>query len=328
MNTASTHTAGSVLVVDDEPINLAVVEGLLAPLGFEVRTAADGAAALAEVRRDAPDVVLLDVMMPGMSGFEVCERLRSDASTALVPVVMVTALDAHEHRLRGLRAGADEFLTKPFDEVELEVRVRSLVARSHLQRRLHTSEQVVASLATVIEVKDDVTGGHCTRLQRNAERFADALLLDPTARETLSWAGLLHDVGKVGVPDHVLNKPGRLDDDEWEVMRGHTELGERIVRPLGGLVDVVPIVRHHHERFDGSGYPDGLRGEEIPFLARVFQCLDIYDALTSARPYKRALTADEALEVMDGEAGTIIDPDLFDLFATKVAPGCETEVVR
>lgn len=316
-------TAGHVLIIDDEPVNLSVLEGLLVPLGYRVETASDGSEALQKVAARAPDVILLDVMMPGIDGFEVCRRLKADTATALIPVVMVTALDAAQHKVRGLDVGADDFLSKPVDEVELVARVRSSVHRSRLQAQLHTTEAVLSTLATAVEVRDDVTGGHVRRLAENADLLSTALALDPTERVALRWAALLHDIGKIGVPDNVLNKPGPLDAEEWAIMRMHPASGEQIIGPLAGMEQVTPIVRHHHERWDGSGYPDGLAGEDIPRLARAFQLLDIFDALTSPRPYKQALDREEAMAIMRAEQGVTLDPDLAEVFLAQVASQCQ-----
>ncbi len=311
--------AGVVLVVDDEPINIVVAEAVLAAHGYEVHGVQSPVEVLDAIGQLRPDVVLLDVMMPGMDGFEVCRAIRSSPSLALTPVVLMTALSEQRHRLTGLEAGADEFMTKPIDEVELLVRVRNLSERSRLQRRLNTTRSVVESLASVMEARDNTTGEHCRRLTRLARRFGESLGLGADELEALEWAGVLHDIGKVGVPDAVLQKAGPLDPEEWEVMRRHTTVGEGLVAPLEGLELVTPIIRHHHERWDGSGYPDGLVGEDIPLLARVFQVVDIYDALVSERPYKRALSMGEALAVMDGEAGATCDPELAGHFAGTVA---------
>lgn len=319
-------TAVRILVVDDDATNRGVLTGLLEPLGYETTEADSGVAALRAAAEAVPDLILLDVMMPGMDGFEVCRHLRATPATALVPIVMITALDADKHKVRGLEAEADDFLTKPVDEVELEVRVRALARRSRLQARLHTTESVLLALANAIEVRDDVTGQHVRRLANNVDLLATALDLDAAGRSALQWAAVLHDVGKIGVPDEILGKPGPLSDDEWVVMRRHPELGEKIVLPLDGLGDVRAIIRHHHERWDGAGYPDGLSGDGIPYLARAFQLIDVFDALTATRPYKRALDRQEAIEVMSGEAGAVLDPHLAAVFLEQVALQCAVEV--
>lgn len=314
-------SAGVVLAVDDTPGNLVVLEALLAPLGYEVLTASSGAEGLRLVADRTPDVMLLDVMMPNMDGLEVCRRMKADPATALVPIVLVTSLDARDYRLSGLQAGADEFLSKPLDESELIVRLKSLVTRSRLQQQLHTTEAVLATIASAIELKDGTTGHHCQRLADSATALGRWLGLPQPDQEILRWAGQLHDVGKVGVPDAVLAKPGPLTADEWRLMQSHAELGERILQPLAGLEPVLPIVRHHHEWWDGGGYPDRLAGEDIPMLARVFQLVDAFDALTSTRPYKPAYPADQALAIMDSESGRRFDPELLEEFVDAVSNG-------
>jgi putative two-component system response regulator len=304
-----------VLIVDGEPVNLVVVDAILSPHGFAVHGVRSAAEVLPAMEQNRPDVVLLDVMLSGRDGFAVCRDIRSRAEFALTPIVFMTALGDREHRLRGLEAGADEFMSKPVDDVELLVRVRGFVERSRLQAKLNTTRSIVESLAMLVEARDGTTGDHCERLTRSARSFGESLGVAGDELEALEWAGVLHDIGKVGVPDAVLRKPGPLDFDEWELMQKHTTIGEGVVAPLEGLELVSPIVRAHHERWDGTGYPDGLQGESIPFLARVFQIVDIYDALVTERPYKRAVAADEALAVMKEESGSTCDPELFEHFA-------------
>ena len=271
------------------------------PLGYEVWLALDGPAALAMARERQPDVVLLDVVMPEMDGFEVCRRLKADAETQLLPVVFLTGLDSREARLRGLDAGATEFLSKPFDLTELEVRVRNLVSFRRLTQDLDNAEQMLFAIARAVEARDEATGDHCDRLSQLAATLGERLGLEAESLKALRRAGYLHDIGKIGIPDAVLLKPGKLTDEEWVVMRRHVEIGVGICMPLRTFRSVLPIIRHHHERRDGSGYPDGLTGEEIPLLARVFQVVDVFDALTSDRPYREALPATAAIDVLRTE---------------------------
>ncbi|MDX2231539.1 MAG: two-component system response regulator [Leptolyngbyaceae cyanobacterium bins.349] len=290
-----------VLVVDDHPSSRMTAVALLSVEGYDVIEADSGPAALEMVSSGNPDLILLDVMMPGMDGFEVCRRLKQDEQTRLTPIVFVTALDDRRSRLRGIEAGGDDFLTKPFDQLELSARVRSLIRQKRLNEDLDHAEQVLFSIARTIESRDPNTGDHCERLVQRGQAFGEFLGLPRNEIRDLMWGGYLHDIGKVGIPDNVLLKPGKLTAEEWEVMRQHVLIGERICQPLRTMRGVVPIIRHHHERWDGSGYPDGLVGSEIPFLAQVFQLVDIYDALTSERPYKKAFTHEEALAVLDEE---------------------------
>jgi putative two-component system response regulator len=294
-------TAGTVLVCDDQQENLDLLVALLSPLGYEVLPALDGPTALEIARRRQPDVVLLDIMMPEMDGFEVCRRLKLDVETQLLPVIFVTGLDSREARLRGLESGASEFLSKPFDLTELEVRVRNLASFRRLTQDLDNAEQMLFALARTVEARHEATGDHCDRLSQLAARLGERLGLDEESLKALRRAGYLHDIGKIGIPDAVLLKAGGLTDAEWVVMRSHVEIGVGICSPLRTFRSVLPIIRHHHERLDGSGYPDGLKGEEIPLLARVFQVVDVFDALTNDRSYRQALPAAAALDVLRSE---------------------------
>lgn len=290
-----------VLVVDDHPSSRMTAVALLSVEGYDVLEADSGPAALEMVHSSNPDLILLDVMMPGMDGFDVCRYLKQDEQTRLTPVVFVTALDDRRSRLRGIEAGGDDFLTKPFDQLELSARVKSLIRQKRLNEDLDHAEQVLFSIARTVESRDPNTGDHCERLVERGKAFGEFLGLTRSELRDLMWGGYLHDIGKVGIPDDVLLKPGKLTPEEWEIMRQHVVIGEKICQPLRTMRGVVPIIRHHHERWDGSGYPDGLMGNQIPHLAQIFQIIDIYDALTSERPYKRAFTPKEALEIMAQE---------------------------
>ena len=294
-------SAGTVLAIDDQPQSLEAMREALTPLGFEVLEASGGEAGIALARERQPDVILLDIMMPGMDGFEVCQRLKADEETRLLPVVFLTGLDSRDARLRGLAAGATDFLTKPFSVIELELRVRNLVSFRRLTQDLDDAEKMLFAVARAVEARDEGTGEHCDRLSQLAARLATHMGLVPEAQKTLRRAAYLHDIGKIGIPDAVLQKPGGLDDDEWRIMRSHVEIGVSICSPLRTLRTVLPIVRHHHEKRDGSGYPDGLTGEAIPELAQIFQVVDVFDALTNTRPYREALTNERALAILTEE---------------------------
>ncbi|OUL35123.1 two-component system response regulator [Nostoc sp. T09] len=287
-----------ILVVDDHAASRMTAVALLGMEGYEVIEADSGSMAVNLVTEKQPDLILLDVMMPGMDGFEVCQILKQNEHTRLIPVIFITALNDRRSRIRGIEVGADDFLTKPFDRVELAARVKSLVRQKRLNEDLDHAEQVLFSVARAIESRDPNTGDHCERLVKLGQAFGEYLNLSRNQIRDLMWGGYLHDIGKVGIPDAVLLKKGKLTTEEWETMRLHVSIGEKICQPLRSMRGVIPIIRHHHERWDGSGYPDGLKGDDIPYLAQVFQVLDIYDALTSERPYKRSFTSEEALTVM------------------------------
>ncbi|MDG2614662.1 two-component system response regulator [Thermoleptolyngbya sichuanensis XZ-Cy5] len=308
-----------ILVVDDHPSSRMTAVALLSVEGYDVLEVDSGTAALSCVAQANPDLILLDVMMPGMDGYEVCRQLKQDEHTRLIPVVFVTALNDRRARLRGIEAGGDDFLSKPFDQLELSARVSSLVRQKRLNEDLDHAEQVLFSIARTIESRDPNTGDHCERLVQLGKAFGEFLGLSRTEARDLMWGGYLHDIGKVGIPDAVLLKVGQLSPEEWMIMRQHVLIGERICQPLRTMQGVVPIIRHHHERWDGSGYPDGLKGNEIPYLAQVFQLIDIYDALTSERTYKSAFSPEEALKIMIEEtAKGWRNPDLMDKFSNFI----------
>lgn len=312
-------TLGTVLAVDDDPGTLDALDAALGTLGYDVLRAPDGPEALELAHRHLPDVVLLDVKMPAMDGYEVCRRLKENPSTRLIPVVFLTGFGSRQARLEGLEAGATDFLDKPCDLVELEVRVRNLVGFRRLTLELDSAEQMVFSIARAVEARDQDTGDHCGRLAQLGVRLGERLGLDVDQLTALRRGAYLHDLGKIGVPDAVLLKPGRLTEDEWRIMRRHVEIGVEICSPLASLRPVVPLIRHHHERFDGSGYPDGLSGKEIPLLARVFQVVDVFDALSSDRCYRAALPVDEALAVLEEEtAKGSWDPEVVAAFTNLI----------
>jgi putative two-component system response regulator len=290
----ASRSLGKVLVVDDEAANVKLLDALLTREGYTVVTASDGEEALAMVASSHPDLVLMDVVMPKLSGYEVCERIKRNAATRLTPVVLITALHQREHKIQGINAGADDFLTKPVDPHELRARARSLVRLKRYTDDLDSAESVIMSLALVIEARDAYTDGHCQRLAAYATTFGTALNLDEDELGALFRGGYLHDIGKVGVPDSILLKAGRLSVSEYEQIKNHPVIGDRLCGELRSLRQVRPIVRHHHERVDGSGYPDGLKGDAIPLLAQIMGIVDVYDAITTARPYKAAGTAGEA----------------------------------
>ena len=295
---------GKVLVVDDYAPNANGMRDLLVAAGYSVRVAHNGADALSLVSEEAPDLVLVDVVMPGMSGVELCRELKATASTRLMPVVLVTASQERGHRLAGLEAGADDFLGKPIDVQELRTRVRSLLRVKQLTDELESTEAIMTMLGHIVEARDPYTEGHCQRLAEYATALGSALDLDAADLDTLSRGAVLHDVGKIALPDTVLLKAGRLDPDELLLMREHPVVGDNLCRTIKSLDRVRPIVRSHHEREDGRGYPDGLMGDEIPLLAQIVAVVDVFDALTTTRPYRKALTAKAAYDILVTEAAS------------------------
>ena len=313
---------GRVLVVDDMPASRELLRRLLMLQGYAVVEAASGDDALDAVAAHPPDVILLDVMMPGRDGFDTCASLKQRPATRLIPVILVTALDARADRIRGIEAGADDFLTKPVDPQELEARVRSLVRLKHFTDDLDSAEAVILSLALTVEARDAYTQGHCARLAAYGVALGGARGVPGDEQAALRRGGYLHDIGKIGVPDAVLLKPGRLTPDEYEVMKRHTVIGDRLCGQLQLLSHVRPIVRSHHERLDGSGYPDRLRGDAVPLLAQIISTVDCFDAMTTDRPYKPAVTPTRACDELRHEASAgIRRADVVEAFVSLVDAG-------
>jgi putative two-component system response regulator len=294
-------STGTILIADDNVANLDLLSALLEGEGYDVLAVTDGEQALQALLNSRIDLLLLDVRMPKRDGFSVCRAVKSNPDTRLIPVVIVTASTAGADRIAGIESGADDFLNKPVNREELRARVRSLLRLKQFTDDLESAETVLFSLASSIEAKDPYTEGHCDRLSRYSAALAEQLNLPHELCIALRRAGTVHDIGKVAVPEQILLKPGPLTEDEWQIMRQHPVVGERICSPLRSFRHVLPVIRHHHEKFDGSGYPDGLKGEEIPLTARVLQIVDIYDALTTSRPYREALSPRKALDVMHEE---------------------------
>ncbi|HUA00597.1 MAG TPA: HD domain-containing phosphohydrolase [Candidatus Aquilonibacter sp.] len=311
-----------ILIVDDEFAARTALTALLRREGYEVRETSDGAAALAESADFRPDLILLDIVMPGMSGFDVCRRIKAAPETRLTPIILITGLSATADRINGINAGADDLLSKPIDFNELLARTRSLLRLKHFTDELENAESVLFSLAYSIEARDPYTLGHCERLANMSSQLAEKLGLPEEEIKALRRAGIVHDIGKVVVPDAILLKPGPLSRDETAIMRKHPVVGERICAPLRTFRLVLPIIRHHHEKHDGSGYPDGLRNGEIPLTAAILQLADVYDALTTDRPYRKASPSDVALQIMQDEADLgWWDRGLFDEFREMIRSG-------
>jgi putative two-component system response regulator len=307
-----------VLVVDDGVANRELIEACLAGVECEVRTAEDGYAALKAIQSSLPDLVLLDVQMPGMDGYEVCKRIKANPMTRLVPVVMITSLDRTSDRVRALEAGADDYMTKPVDRIELVARVRSALRLKSVYDSLDSAEQVIFALAAAVEAKDPYTEAHTQRVAEAARRIGMRLGLGPSDLDALYRGGLIHDIGKIGVPDAILLKPGPLDPEETMSMHLHPIIGENIVAPLRSGTNLLPIIRSHHEHYDGTGYPDRLAGANIPRLARIISVCDAFDALVSDRPYRQRKALDEALSILRGGAKRQWDPEIVELVVNEV----------
>jgi putative two-component system response regulator len=294
--------APRILVVDDQPSIAGLMSQLLTMRGYDVITAADADQAEAEVRREAPDLILSDVMMPGRSGYELCRSLKENAATRLIPFVLITGLTDSSDKVRGIEAGADDFLNKPVLAEELIARVKSLLRLKEFTDELETADSVLCTLGLIVESRDPYTEGHCERLAGRAADLGRYLGMDEDSILALKRGGYLHDLGKIAVPDEILKKGTDLTPAEWEVMKLHPITGENICKPLRSLRLVLPIIRHHHEHSDGSGYPDNLTAAGIPVLPRILQVVDVYDALRTARSYKPAQTHDQAAQTMREEA--------------------------
>ena len=337
-----------ILIVDDDEMNRDVLARMVQSLGHETETAEDGIGALAMLKLDI-DLVLLDVNMPGMDGFEVARRIREDPDAGNVPIIMVTGQAGREDRLRAVEAGVSDFIAKPADLVELRVRMASQLKIKEQQDALHRHKaeleslvnkrtealrktlaemaeaqretrkahlETIRRLAIAAEFKDTDTGAHIDRVSRFCALLGKTCNLTPGEIETLRHASLMHDVGKLGIPESILLKPGRLEPAEWEVMKQHTMIGARILSGSSSqlLRAGELIARTHHEMWDGNGYPEGLSGEEIPLMGRICAVADVFDALTNIRPYKPVIPNEEALDILRRKRGTHLDARLVDLF--------------
>ncbi len=309
----------SVLVVDDGVANRELIEACLAGVECEVRLAEDGPSALAAVENRAPDLVLLDVQMPGMDGHEVCRRIKADPNGRLIPVVMITALNSVTDRVTALDSGADDFMSKPVERVELVARVKSSLRLKAVYDKLDNTEQVIFALAAAVEAKEKHTSRHVHRVADAARYIGSRLGMSEEELDQLYRGALLHDVGKIGIQDSILAKPGPLDAQELMKVREHPLIGVDIVRPLRSTIDIVPTIRHHHEWFDGRGYPSGLSGQEIPMHARIVAVCDAYDSMVSDRPYRVGRPVEETVRILQAGAGKQWDGDLVGLFLAELS---------
>lgn len=314
-NMNGTNTPYKILIVDDDKPHRKLEKAALLAPEFEVIEVQNGEDALSCIKENEFDAVLLDKRMPGISGDEVCHRIRHDLDMPLLPLIMVTGTTENEELEKSLLAGANDFVRKPYAPMELVARVRAAANHKRITDQLDSAESMLFALARMVEAKDEDTGDHCSRLEHMSVLFGKELGLNSQELLALRRGGVLHDIGKLGMPDSILLKKGPLTDGEWHIMRQHPAIGSRLCGGLKSMKLTVPIIRHHHERCDGGGYPDGLKGDDIPFLARVFQILDIYDALASDRPYKKAFSKDKIIEIFEEETEKgWRDPELVSVF--------------
>jgi putative two-component system response regulator len=309
-----------ILVVDDIVQNVELIEAHLIGERYDLITAYDGIEALEKIEKDPPDLVLLDINMPLMDGYQVCQKIKGSEATRLIPVVMITALSEVEDKVKGIESGADDFITKPFNKVELLARTKSLLKTKYLNDQLDNAERVIFALANAVEAKDKYTQGHISRVSHYATIMAQEIGLSDLDTKVLWKGGKLHDIGKIGVDDTILNKTDSLTAEEFEIIKKHPVLGYNICRPLKSVHEALPSIRWHHEKLDGSGYPDGLKGEKIPLTARIMAIMDVYDALTTQRSYRPAYSQEESFEILRDESKKgWWDLDLVDRFIKLLA---------
>jgi len=318
-----------ILVVDDNRTNALLLERVLLGEGHLVDVASDGQEALERITHHCPDLILLDLDMPRVDGYEVCRRVKNDPATRLVPIVIVTAQNAFEAKLKAWELGADDFITKPFQCLEVVARCRSLLRIKSLVEERDSAEAIVFAFARVVEAKSPYTHGHSERVAAYALTLAAEVNLPEDEWETLRKGALLHDIGKVSVPDSILDKPETLTTAEFEIIKQHTVQGARIAEPLRSVRDAVPLIRWHHERLDGRGYPDGLFGASIPLLVRILSVADVYDSLSSARPYRGAIPHPQCLEILRRDAaGGGLETELVEAFCKAVASSAASAISR
>jgi putative two-component system response regulator len=322
-----------ILIVDDESIACITLEALLSAEKYDLYFAETGMEGIALAAQILPDVILLDVMMPGMNGFEVCQQIRSMVSLAEVPIILITALDDRESRMTGLEAGADDFITKPFDVHELLIRIqnmtrlnryRLLIEQRQEMDHLHTEllvayDKTIEGWTRALDLRDKETEGHTKRVTEMAIQLARTAGFSEEALKHVWRGGMLHDVGKLGIPDSILLKTHKLTDEEWEIMRMHPVYAYEWLSHIEYLQPALDIPYCHHERWDGTGYPRGLKGEEIPLAARLFAIIDVWDALTSDRPYRKAIKPEEAAHYIKSQAGAHFEPRIVEMFIRQQA---------
>ena len=323
----------TILIVDDDPAGRQTLESILDEQGYQLEFAENGAQALQMIRKILPDVILLDVMMPGMDGFEVCRQVRSDPAIAEIPIIMLTALDDRRSFLNGLESGADDYLTKPYDRHELRARLlgitrlnryrklqddRTIIEQAHSQL-LSAYDATIEGWSRAMDLRDKETEGHTQRVTQLSEKLAKIAGIRQDELIQIRRGSLLHDIGKLGVPDSILLTPNKLTDGEWEVMRKHPQYAYEMIQPIEYLRPALDIPYCHHEKWDGTGYPRGLKGEEIPLSARIFAIVDVWDALTSDRPYRAAWDKQKTLQYINEQSGKHFDPHIVELFNIMMA---------
>ena len=310
----------SILVVDDVPSNLELMEAVFTREGFKVYTALGATVAIDMFTQHPIDLAVLDVMMPGIDGFELCSRLKDISGKRFFPVILLTALNDKKSKLRGIESGADDFMSKPFDTAELIMKIKSLLKVKSLNDELDHSENIIMTLAVAMEARDPYTKGHSSRVSKLSADFVLYLGLSEKDRQEMQKAGILHDIGKICLSESLLRKPGPLTKEEVEMIKTHTILGEDLCRPLVSMKNILPAIRHHHERWDGMGFPDGLAGEDIPLMARILSIVDAFDAMVSVRPYRDRRSVKETIETMlDEQFSGQWDSELLSYFIDMVS---------
>lgn len=320
--------ASTILIVDDEAVGRYTLESILEEQGYRIEMAESGVEGLEKSRQLLPDVILLDVMMPGMDGFEFCQHIRQDPVLAEIPILMLTALDDRKSFLRGLEAGADDYITKPYDRYELRARLQGITRlnrykklldeRANLetahQQLLSAYDDTIAGWSNALDLRDKETEGHSQRVTDLSQKLAQMMGMKEPDLTYMRRGALLHDIGKLGVPDSILLKADQLTAEEWAVMKKHPQYAYDMIHPIEYLRSSLDIPYCHHEKWDGSGYPRGLKGEQIPLAARIFAIMDVWDALTSDRPYRPAWETSRALDYIQSESGKHFDPEVLKLF--------------
>jgi putative two-component system response regulator len=309
---------GKILVVEDTVSIQMLVKLLLTDLGHEVILANNGVEGYEKFQSKKPDLVVTDVKMPLMDGFQLCKKIKENPETRLMPVVIITALDDDESQIKGIEAGADDFLTKPFNRNIFQARIRTSLKIADLNKKLDDSWSVLFSLAKAVEAKDDLTGKHTERVAILARKFGKALGMKESEVEQLYISGYIHDIGKIGIPDNILSKPDKLTPEEYEIIKTHPTIGKDICAPLHSMTDVAEVVYSHHEKCDGSGYPNGLTGKEITTMTKIVAICDIYDSLMMKRPYRDAMNIEQVKEIFSKMKGNHVDQELYDFFWGKL----------